>query len=78
MPSRYRKIEDLTHRSRSRNGSRSQSPVKTSSVRESRMDSALKAAEEERDYYKREFELQVAVCRIITVDNTFLTVINVG
>jgi len=31
----------------------------SSAVRESRLEATLKVTEEERDYYKREFELQV-------------------
>ena len=46
-------------RGRSARRSRSPSPMKSSNVRESRLESTLKATEEERDYYRREFELQV-------------------
>ena len=61
---RYRRIGESTRspdRSPSRSGSRarSRSPVKSSAVKESRLESALRSTEEERDYYKREYELQV-------------------
>ncbi|XP_067948387.1 testis-specific gene 10 protein-like isoform X2 [Watersipora subatra] len=62
---KYRQLENSARspsrslsRGRSRGGSRSPSPMKSSAVREGRLESALKATEEERDYYKREFELQ--------------------
>ena len=45
--------------------SRSPSPIRTSNVRESRLESTLKATEEERDYYKREFELQVYILALV-------------
>ena len=64
MYSRYRRIGESTRspdQSPSRSGSRarSRSPVKSSAVKESRLESALRSTEEERDYYKREYELQV-------------------
>lgn len=43
----------------SRARSRSNSPNKSSGVREGRLESALRSTEEERDYFKREYELQV-------------------